>query len=308
MRKISIVGAGNVGATCAFILALKNINLISLIDVVEGLAEGKALDIMQSSPVLEFETTVRGFSDFVALADSELVIITAGLPRKPGMSRQDLVKKNAQIVKQVAGEIREKAPSSKIIMVTNPLDVMTYLAFKVSEFPSNRVFGMAGILDGARYRYFVSEMAKVNPKEVEATIIGSHADEMVVLERLSKIDEQPAENFLSPSELTTIKDRTRKAGAEIVSLLKTGSAYFAPAAAAAFLAEAVLFDKKVTVPVSAYLDGQYGFSDIYVGVPALVGKNGVEMILELELNQAERKDLEISVESIKEAVQSIEGI
>ncbi|RJQ32981.1 MAG: malate dehydrogenase [Actinobacteria bacterium] len=302
MSKVSVIGAGNVGATCAFVLALKNIEEIILLDVVKGLAEGKAIDMMQSKPILGFAGQITGTSDYSFLKNSKVVVITAGLARKPGMSRQDLLEKNASIINEVVMQTKNNAPDSKIILVTNPLDIMTYLAYKVSGFEPNRVFGMAGVLDTARYRYFVSDKVSVMPNQVEALIIGSHADDMVVLDRLTKIDGQNAIDKLGKSDLETVKDRTKKAGAEIVGLLKTGSAYFAPGAAAAKMAEAVIKDTKEQMPACAYLNGEFGFSDVYAGVPVVIGKNGVERIIEIELTDDEKADFDNSIGSIKKAL------
>jgi len=302
--KITVVGAGHVGATTALRLAEKRLaNEIVLIDILEGVPAGKGLDLWESAPVEGFDARVLGVTnDYAATKNSDLVVITAGLARKPGMSRDDLQEKNAGIIKGVAEQITQNSPQCKIIMVTNPLDVMTYVAYKASGFEPNRVFGMAGVLDTARYRSFLALELNVSVRDVSALVLGGHGDDMVPLPRLTTIGGIPLTELLSQDRIDAIVARTRNGGAEIVKYLKEGSAYYAPSAAVAEMAESVLRDSKRILPCAAWLNGQYGLKEVYVGVPAKLGKKGVEQIYELSLNEAERKMLHESAQHVKESI------
>ncbi|OGC21354.1 malate dehydrogenase [candidate division WOR-1 bacterium RIFOXYB2_FULL_42_35] len=297
--KISVIGAGNVGATCAQRLAEKNLGDIVLVDIVEGIPQGKALDIMQSGPVVGFNSLVIGTNDFADIKDSSLVIVTAGLARKPGMSRDDLLKMNAAIITDVVNNIKKYAPNSIILLVTNPLDTMTYLAWKVSGFPPNRVLGMAPLLDLARMATFIALELNAPITEVKAVVLGTHGDLMVPVPSQTTVKGQSITELLSDNKIKQIVTRTQNGGAEIVAHLKTGSAYYAPSAAAVYMAEAVLKDTKETIISSVYANGEYGLKDLYVGLPAKLGKNGVEEIVEIELTEEERAALQKSAEAIK---------
>ncbi len=303
--KVTVVGAGNVGATCANVLAQREIaNEIVLLDIKEGFAEGKALDIWQTSPVNLYDSrTVGSTSNYEMTKDSEVVVITSGLPRKPGMSRDDLIATNAGIVKSVTENIVEHSPNAKIIVVSNPLDVMTYCAYLSSNFESNKVFGMAGVLDTARYRAFLASELNVSPKDIQAVLMGGHGDTMVPLPRYTTVGGIPVTELIEESKLNEIIERTKFGGGEIVKLLGT-SAWYAPGAAAAQMVEAIVRDQKRIFPVCTWLQGEYGLNDIYLGVPVVLGKNGVEKVIELNLNDAEKVLLEESVE----AVRSVMGV
>jgi len=303
--KITIIGAGNVGATAALFLLQKQLGDVVLFDVVEGLPQGKALDMMEAAPVLGYETKIIGTNDYQDIKDSDMVIVTAGLARKPGMSREDLLKKNAEIIKGIVLNIREYAPHSFILMVTNPLDIMTYHALKVSGFEKNRVMGQAGVLDGARFASFIAEKIKVPVKDIKPLVLGGHGDSMVPLPRLSTVKGKTLNECLQPKELEPLIERTRKAGAEIVGLLKTGSAYYSPAASAVAMAESILLDHKKIMPASVYLKGEYGLSDVCIGVPVRLGAQGVEEIIELDLTPEERQALHASAAVYKAAIRGI---
>lgn len=298
--KVTVVGAGNVGATCADVLAHREIaNEIVLLDIKEGFAEGKALDIWQTSPINLYDSrTVGSTNDYSKTADSDVVVITSGLPRKPGMSRDDLIATNAGIVKSVTENIVKYSPNAKIIIVSNPLDVMTYCAFLAAKVDSKNVFGMAGILDTARYRAFLAEELNVSPKDIQAVLMGGHGDTMVPLPRYTTVGGIPVTEMISEEKLNEIIERTKFGGGEIVKLLGT-SAWYAPGAAAAQMVEAIVRDQRRVFPVCAWLQGEYGMKDIYLGVPVILGKNGIEKIIELELNADERKLLEESAVAVK---------
>lgn len=298
--KVTVVGAGNVGATCADVLAHREIaNEIVLLDIKEGFAEGKALDIWQTSPINLYDSrTVGSTNDYSKTADSDVVVITSGLPRKPGMSRDDLIATNAGIVKSVTENIIKYSPNAKIIIVSNPLDVMTYCAFLAAKVDSKNVFGMAGILDTARYRAFLAEELNVSPKDIQAVLMGGHGDTMVPLPRYTTVGGIPVTEMISEEKLNEIIERTKFGGGEIVKLLGT-SAWYAPGAAAAQMVEAIVRDQRRVFPVCAWLQGEYGMKDIYLGVPVILGKNGIEKIIELELNADERKLLEESAVAVK---------
>jgi len=305
--KVSIIGSGFVGATAAFQMVQKELADVVLVDIVEGLPQGKALDMMEASPVEGYDCTVTGTNSYEDIAGSQIVIVTAGLARKPGMTRLDLLRKNAAIVKDVVANIAKFAPESMILMVTNPLDVMTYHALKVSGFPPNRVFGQAGVLDSARFSYFIASELKVSVRDISAMVLGGHGDSMVPLPRYTTVLGVPVTKLLSKDMIDQLVERTRKAGTEIVSLLKTGSAYYAPAAATVAMAEAVLKDSKRVLPASVYLKGEYGLEDVCVGVPVKLGSNGVEEIVELELADEELKALHRSAAIYKESIKELEG-
>jgi malate dehydrogenase len=306
--KIAVVGAGMVGSSAALKMAQKELGDIVLVDVVEFVAEGKALDMAESSPLDGFDVALVGkTNDYSVIKDSDVVVITAGVPRKPGMTRMDLLMTNAGIVETISNHIRELAPNSIVIVVTNPLDVMTYVAWKVTGFPRERVMGQAGILDSIRMRYFVAQELGVSVKDVQAMVLGSHGDQMVPLPRYTTVSGVPITELLPPETIERINDRTRKAGTEIVNLLKTGSAYYAPGAAVAEMVEAIVRDKKRLMPCSVLLKGEYGLNDVFIGVPVILGKNGVERIVELKLTEEELKALHQSAEEVRKGIADWEG-
>ncbi|ASS48367.1 MAG: malate dehydrogenase [Bacteroidota bacterium] len=298
--KVTVVGAGNVGATCADVLAHREIaNEIVLLDIKEGFAEGKALDIWQTSPINLYDSrTVGSTNDYSKTADSDVVVITSGLPRKPGMSRDDLIATNAGIVKTVTENVIKYSPNAVIIVVSNPLDVMTYCAYLNAKTDPKKVFGMAGILDTARYRAFLAEELNVSPKDIQAVLMGGHGDTMVPLPRYTTVGGIPVTEMISEEKLNEIIERTKFGGGEIVKLLGT-SAWYAPGAAAAQMVEAIVRDQRRVFPVCAWLQGEYGMNNIYLGVPVILGKNGIEKIIELDLNADERKLLEESAVAVK---------
>lgn len=301
--KITIVGAGNVGATCADVCAHKELaNEIVLLDIKEGVAEGKALDIWQTAPIDLYDSrTIGTTNDYSKTAGSEVVVITSGLPRKPGMSRDDLISTNAKIVTSVTENVVKYSPNAVIIIVSNPLDVMSYAAYLSANLPKNKVFGMAGILDTARYRAFLAEALNVSPKDIQAVLMGGHGDTMVPLPRYTTVGGIPVSELIDGTTLDAIVDRTKKGGGEIVNLLGT-SAWYAPGAAAAQMVEAIVRDQKRVFPVCAWLEGEYGQKDIFLGVPVVLGKNGIEKIIELDLNDQERELLENSSGHVREVM------
>jgi malate dehydrogenase len=306
--RIAVVGAGMVGSSAALKMAQKELGDIVLVDVVEFVAEGKALDMAESSPLDGFDVALVGkTNDYSVIKDSDVVVITAGVPRKPGMTRMDLLMTNAGIVETISNHIRELAPNSIVIVVTNPLDVMTYVAWKVTGFPRERVMGQAGVLDSIRMRYFVAQELGVSVKDVQAMVLGSHGDQMVPLPRYTTVSGVPITELLPPETIERINDRTRKAGTEIVNLLKTGSAYYAPGAAVAEMVEAIVRDKKRLMPCSVLLKGEYGLNDVFIGVPVILGKNGVERIVELKLTEEELKALHQSAEEVRKGIADWEG-
>jgi malate dehydrogenase len=297
---VAVVGAGNVGATAAQRLAEKNLaRTVVMIDVVEGVPQGKALDQWQSGPIEGFDTRVIGSSGYDEAAGADLFVVTAGIARKPGMSRDDLVKTNAGIVRSVAKEISRVAPRSIIIVVSNPLDVMCYVAMKASGFPRERVIGMAGVLDTARYRMFLAEALDVSVQDIQAMVLGGHGDTMVPLVSYTTVSGIPVSQLIAPDKLERIVDRTRNGGAEIVAFLKTGSAYYAPSAAAVQMVEAIALDKRRILPCSAWLQGEFGLRDVFCGVPCKLGRNGLEQIVEISLSHAERAELVKSAEAVR---------
>lgn len=308
MKKVTIVGAGNVGSSVALYLAEHKIADIYLVDVVEGLPEGKALDAEEAAPIRRYDVELRGCTDFSCMVDSDIVVITAGIARRPGMSRDDLLNTNAKIIKSVSEKVAQYAPNSIIIMVTNPLDVMAYLALKTTGFALKRVVGMAGILDSIRFRYFVAQKFGVSVIDTTAMVLGGHGDSMVPLPRYSTIAGVPITELMPKDDIDKIIERTRKGGAEIVGYLKTGSAYYAPAAAVAKMVECIVRDKRRILPCSAYLRGEYGIDGLFVGVPVMLGKNGVEKIVELELIPEEREALHTSASAVKTVIEKLENL
>ncbi len=301
--KITVIGAGNVGATCANVIAEKELaNEVVLIDIKEGLSEGKSLDMWQTAPINLYDSRIVGYTnDYSKTANSEVVVITSGLPRKPGMSRDDLIATNAGIVKSVTENVIAHSPDAKIIVVSNPLDVMTYVAFLTAKVDPRRVFGMAGILDTARYRAFLAEALNVSPKDIQAVLMGGHGDTMVPLPRYTTVSGIPVTELIDEERLNAIIDRTKKGGGELVNLMGT-SAWYAPGAAAAQMVEAIVRDQKRIFPCCAMLNGEYGLKDIYLGVPVKLGKNGIEEIIELKLNAEESKLLHESAKAVKEVM------
>ncbi|MCA9234606.1 MAG: malate dehydrogenase [Planctomycetales bacterium] len=308
--KITIVGAGNVGATTAHWCAAAELGDIVLLDIpqTEDMPKGKALDLMQSSPVFGFDANIVGTTSYEASAGSDVVVITAGLPRKPGMSRDDLLGTNAKIMTAVCTEVKKTSPNAIVIVVSNPLDAMVQRALQVTGFPPNRVLGQAGVLDTARYRTFLAMELGVSVEDVSALLMGGHGDTMVPMPSCTSVGGIPVTQLIAPARLEEIVDRTRKGGAEIVGLLKTGSAYYAPAAATAQMVEAIVKDKKRLIPCAAYCDKEYGVGGFYVGVPVILGTGGVEKIVELKLTAEEQKAFQLSVDSVKELVKVMAGL
>ncbi len=300
--KVTVVGAGFVGAGCAQRLLEKQLANVVLVDVVEGLPQGKALDMMESAPIEGFETTIVGSNSYEETKDSNIVIVTAGLARKPGMSRDDLQAKNAEIISGIIKEVAPRSPRAILIIVTNPLDIMTYLAWKKSGFDHQRVIGMAGVLDSARYAYFLSLESKCVPKDVEAVVLGGHGDLMVPAPEFSKVKGKPVAESISKEKIEAINQRTRDGGIEIVNLLKTGSAYYAPSSSAVAMAEAILKDSGKVFPCCVYLTGQYGIKDTYCGVPVSLGKEGVKKVVELKLSPDSAAQLKRSTEHVREHI------
>ena len=304
-HRVSIIGAGNVGATATYYLAEKVIADLVMVDVVGGMTQAKALDFLHAGPLRGYDVSIEGTDNFARIAGSDVVVITAGLPRKPGMDRMDLLKVNAEIVKQAARAIAEHAPNAIVIAVSNPLDIMCHVALRSTGFALRRVIGMAGILDSTRFRYFVAEELKCALASVHAMVLGGHGDQMVPLPRLTTVNGVPVTELLDAPTIARLVDRTRKGGAEIVGLLKTGSAYYAPAASVAEMVEAVLADRKHLAPCAAYVRGEYGISDLFIGVPVILGRNGVERIIELELTAEERRQLEASAVAVRQGVDEL---
>jgi len=302
MKKVSIIGAGMTGSTTAHWLAERELADIVLVDIVEGMPQGKALDLLEAMPVIGKDVTIIGSNDYAATAGSDIIVITAGLPRKPGMSRDDLLAANAKIVRKAAEETIKHSPDAIYIILTNPLDVMTYLTWKVTGLPAMRVIGQAGILVSARMRAFVAMELGVSVENINCYVLGGHGDSMVPLTRHSNVAGVPLNKILPDDRLGSIVERTRKGGGEIVSLLKTGSAFYAPAAGIAQMVEAILKNKQLVVPAAVYMEGQYGLNDIYFGSPAQLGQNGVEKIFEYELNNDEMVALEKSAQGVAENI------
>jgi len=304
-KKITVIGAGFVGATCAQRIAEKELGDVVLLDIIEGGPQGKSLDMFESAPIESFDANLKGTNSYEDITDSDIVVVTAGLARKPGMTREDLLLKNAEIIKGIGENIKQYAPQAIVILVTNPLDIMTQLMLKVTGFEANRVFGMAGILDSARFASFIAMELNVSVEDIQAMVLGGHGDSMVPLPRYTTISGIPLTQFLSPDRIEALIDRTRKGGAEIVALLKTGSAYYAPSSGAIQMVEAVVKDKKRILPCSVYLTGEYGLNNVYIGVPVKVGKQGVEKIIEIDLSDQEKESLTKSAAIVKENFETL---
>jgi malate dehydrogenase len=306
-KKITVVGAGNVGANCALWIAGKELADVVMVDVVEGVPQGKGLDLLQAGPINGFDVTVTGANDYEPTANSDVVIITAGFPRKPGMSRDDLLLANYEVVKTATEQCVKHSPNSILIVVTNPLDAMAQVAYMVSKFSKNRVIGMAGVLDTARFRTFIAQELQVSVENVTAVVLGGHGDTMVPLARLSNVAGIPLTELLDEAKLKALVERTQNGGAEIVKYLKTGSAYYAPSAAAVEMAESILKDKKKVLPCAAYLEGEYGVNGLFVGVPVKLGARGIEQIYQIKLSAEETAALHKSAGAVKELVDVIKG-
>jgi malate dehydrogenase len=304
-KKITIVGAGNVGATAAHWAAAKSLGDVVLVDIIEGMPQGKALDLMEAGPMEGFDVNVVGSNGYEETKNSDVIIITSGIARKPGMSREDLLNTNKNIVTSVVEQVVKFSPNGIIIIVSNPLDTMTYLAYKVSKFPRTRVFGQAGALDVSRYEAFIAMELGMSVKDIRAMLLGGHGDDMVPLPRFSTINGIPVTDFLNKEQLDRIVDRTRKAGGEIVALLKTGSAFYSPSLGAVSMAEAILLDEKRIIPSCAYLDGEYGLKDICFGVPVILGANGIEKIVELKLNDEEKALVQKSAAAVNKTIDEL---
>jgi malate dehydrogenase len=301
-KRISVIGAGFVGATAAHWAAEKELGDVVLVDILEGIPQGKALDLFEASSIEGFDAKVIGSNGYDETKDSDVVIITSGVPRKPGMSREDLLETNKKIIGSVVAQVVERSPQAILIIVTNPLDTMTYFALKKSGFPKERVIGMAGILDSARFKAFIAMELGVSVEDIQTLLLGGHGDEMVPLPRYTTVSGIPLPQLLPKEKIDRLVDRTRKGGGEIVNLLKTGSAFYAPSAAAIQMTEAILKDKKRILPCCVYLDGEYGLKDICFGVPVKLGTKGVESVIQLELNEEEKKLVAKSAESVKKSI------
>ncbi|OQY57315.1 MAG: malate dehydrogenase [Desulfobacteraceae bacterium 4572_88] len=299
-KKVTVVGAGNVGATAAQRLSEKELCDVVLVDIVEGVPQGKALDLTEAAPIEKHDAHLTGTNGYDASEGSDIVIITAGIPRKPGMSRDDLISTNAGIMKSVTQEVAKRSPNAVLIIVSNPLDAMCHVAYEASGFPKNRVLGMAGVLDSARFRAFIAMELNVSVENTHAFVLGGHGDTMVPLPRYSTVAGIPITELMAQDRIDALVDRTANGGAEIVSLLKTGSAYYAPASAAVEMAESILKDKKKILPCAVYLDGEYGFKDLFIGVPVKLGANGVEGIIEIKLTDDEKTALQKSADAVEE--------
>ena len=305
---VAVIGAGQVGATTAQRIVEKDLSDVVLFDVVEGMPQGKALDLMEAAPVEGHAKRIIGTNRYDDLAGASIVVVTAGLPRKPGMTREDLLSLNAKIIRDVCTQIKRVAPDAILIIVTNPLDVMTYLAQKITGFDPSKVFGMAGVLDTARMRYFIAERLQVVPKDVEAVVLGGHGDLMVPVSSQTRVGGKPVKDLIPADELAKIEQRTRDGGAEIVALLKTGSAFYAPASSVALMVEAILKDQKRSLPVCAFLTGAYGIKDLYFGVPAQISKKGVDKVIEIALSDSEKKALTLSAAKVRQGIEEIDRI
>ena len=304
-KKVTVIGAGFVGSTCAHWIAAKELADVVLVDIVEGLPQGKGMDLLQAGPIEGFDVHITGANDYGETANSDVVILTSGVPRKPGMSREDLLKVNAEITASNIEQVVKTSPNASIIIVNNPMDTMAYLAYKVSGFPRERVMGQGGVLDAGRYRTFIAAEAGVSVEDVQAMLMGGHGDEMVPLPRFTTIAGIPVTEFIAEDRLQAIVERAKKGGGEIVQLLKTGSAYYAPSAATVQMAEAILKDKKRVLPASVFLQGEYGLSDIFFGVPVKLGAGGVEQVIELPLSDEERALVEQSSAVVRDSIAAL---
>ena len=306
MSKVSVIGAGNVGATAVYYIAEKSIAEVVMVDVVEGLPQSKALDFLHTAPLRRYNVQITGSNDYSAIAGSDVVVLTAGIARKPGMDRMDLLKTNVNIAKSAAQAIARYAPDAAVVVVTNPLDVLAMVVLRETGFALKKVIGMAGVLDATRFRYFIAEELGVWPGDIEAMVMGGHGDTMVPLTRYTSVGGFPITELMDAATIERLVDRTRKGGGEIVNYLKAGSAYYAPGASAAKMVEAIVKDERQLVAASVYLRGQYGHEGIFLGVPVLLGKNGVEEIIEIELTDQERRALDASAKAVKEGVEQLE--
>ena len=307
-KKISLIGAGQIGGTLAHLISIKELGDVVLFDVADGLAKGKALDIAQSTSVDGYNINLMGTNNYEDTKNSDVIIVTAGVTRKPGMSRDDLLETNLKIIKQVAHGIKKFSPNAFVICITNPLDVIVMALQKYSNFPKNKVVGMAGILDSSRFKYFLSQELKIPVKDIESLVLGGHGDTMVPMPNHTTINKKPLSQFIEKEKLNSIINRTRKGGAEIIKFLEKGSAFYAPAASGIEMAESYLKDMKKTLPCAAYLNGEYGVKDLYVGVPVVIGKEGVEKVVEISLTDNEKKQFEISIEAVKKLYESAKKI
>ncbi len=312
-KKIALIGAGQIGGTLAHLIGLKELGDVVMFDIADGIPQGKSLDIAESAPVNGFNIKLKGTTEYKDIADSDVIIVTAGVARKPGMSRDDLVAINLKVMSQVGAGIAKYAPNAFVICITNPLDAMVWALQKFSKLPTNKVVGMAGVLDSARFRFFLSEALDVSVEDVTAFVLGGHGDTMVPSTRYSTVggislDDVVKMGWMSQEKLDQIVQRTRDGGAEVVGLLKTGSAFYAPAASAVSMAESYLKDQRRIMPCAAYLDGVYGQKDIYVGVPTIIGENGIEKIIEIELNDGEKAEFENSVNAVKTLIEACQNI
>jgi len=312
-KKITLIGAGQIGGTLAHLIALKELGDVVLFDVAAGIAKGKALDIAQSSPVNKFDISLVGTDNYEDTKNSDVIIITAGVPRKPGMTREDLLEINLKIIKQVAKGIKNTSPNAFVICITNPLDVIVMALQKYSGFPRNKVVGMAGILDSSRFIYFLSEELKVSVQKIKSFVLGGHGDTMVAMLGSTEVEGKKISDLVKEGKITREKlkqiiDRTKKGGAEIVKYLETGSAFYAPAASGVQMAESYLKDQKIKLPCAAYLNGEYGFKDLYAGVPVIIGKNGVEKVIEIELNEDEKENFKYSIKAVQELLAAAKKI
>jgi malate dehydrogenase len=307
-QKVAIIGAGNVGATCAQRILERRLADVALVDIAEGLAEGKALDLAQAAPLELHDGQIVGSTGYEVIRGAQVVVITAGLPRKPGMSRSDLLEANAKIVQSIVPSVVAQSPQAILIMVTNPLDAMTYLAWRLSRFPKERVIGMAGLLDSARLRYFVAQRLKVSVKEVQALVLGGHGDNMVALARYTTVSGKPLPELLPSADIQQLIQRTRDGGAEVVKLLKAGSAFYAPASSAADMVQAILKDEHRMLPACAYLSGQYGLKDLFCGVPVRLGSSGVEEIVEVPLTNEEKAALAASAQGVRQEMEALDTL
>ena len=299
-KKISLIGAGNIGGTLAHLIATKELADVTLFDVAEGLAKGKALDIAQSTAIDGLNINLVGTNDYKDIKNSDVIIITAGVPRKPGMTRDDLLGINLKIIKQVAEGIKKNSPNAFVICITNPLDVIVMALQKYSKLPTNKIVGMAGILDTARFKYFLSQELQVSVKEIESLVLGGHGDTMVPMPNYTKVSGKPLSQMIKKEKLDSIVDRTRKGGAEIIKLLEKGSAFYAPAASGVEMAESYIKNLKKTLPCAAYLNVEYGVKDLYAGVPVIIGKNGVEKIVEIDLSSKEKDQFNLSIKAVQD--------
>ena len=299
-KKISLIGAGQIGGTLAHLISIKELGDVVLFDVAEGLAKGKALDIAQSTSVDGYNINLMGTNNYEDTKNSDVIIVTAGVPRKPGMSRDDLLETNLKIIKQVAHGIKKFSPNAFVICITNPLDVIVMALQKYSNFPKNKVVGMAGILDSSRFKYFLSQELKIPVKDIESLVLGGHGDTMVPMPNHTTINKKPLSQFIEKEKLNSIINRTRKGGAEIIKFLEKGSAFYAPAASGIEIAESYIKDMKKTLPCAAYLNGEYGVKDIYAGVPVVIGKKGVEKVIEIKLETKEKENFDTSIKAVRE--------